>query len=69
MSKTEHRFEIRLRKLLLDEGIRTSNSLYTRHFIETTHKFINPFETVEILIVENNINKQNRQQWHHHESL
>lgn len=41
------------------EGNKIVSSLYARNFIETEYKFINPLDNVEILKVENNVNKDN----------
>ena len=58
VGETGHRFEIRMKEHVKGEGDRTTNSLYARHFMETGHTYINSRENVEILKIENNVNKQ-----------
>lgn len=54
VGETGRRFEQRLTEHARGEGVRTTNSLYARHFLETGHQFINPIENVEILKIEGN---------------
>ena len=54
LGETGRKFVCRLFDHKRGEGNRTTNSLYTRHFIEENHKFVNPLEDYEILKVVNN---------------
>ena len=47
MGKTGRMFEINLKEHAKEEGDRTTNSLYAKHFIETGHTFINLSEIVK----------------------
>ena len=57
VEETGRKFEVSLREHTRGEGDRIINSLYTRYFMETGHKFINPLENIVIIKVENNLNE------------
>jgi hypothetical protein len=58
LGETGRKFKCRLTDHKRGEGVRTTNSLYARHFIETNHKFVNPLENYEIIKVINNNNER-----------
>ena len=51
---TGRKFKWRLSDHKRGDGNRTTNCLYAKHFVEETHKFVNPLENYETLKVVNN---------------
>ena len=58
MGETGRRFEKRMVEHARGEGVRTTNSLYARHFLETGHEFVNPIENVTILKIERKLKQR-----------
>ena len=54
LGETGRKFVCKLSDHKRGEGNRTTNSLYTRHFIEDNHTFVNPLEEYEFVKVVNN---------------
>lgn len=51
VGETRRRFENRLKEHARMVGDRTTNSLYAKHLVEMSHKFINSIINLEILKV------------------
>ena len=63
LGETGWKFECRLSNHKHGEGNRTTNSLYTIHFIEENHKFVNTLEDYEILkVVSNTVKRRLREE-------